>query len=192
MKKEIWKFIPGYEYLYEVSNLGRVKSLNYRHTGKISILKLHKDKCGYRHVRLTKEEKGKMYLVHRLVAMAFIPNPYMLPEINHKDEIPGNDFVFVNPDGSVNLEKSNLEWCDRKYNNNYGAHCLKISDKLKGRKNSWLTKTVLQYTLDGQLVREWSSTRECGRNGFDQSAVSACCRGIYRQSYNYIWKFKNV
>lgn len=126
---EIWKPIANYEGLYEVSNEGNVRSLNYRHTGKVQVLKLSVNRYGYLQVNLhSKEGKQKTYKVHRLVAQAFIPNPNNLPEVNHKDENKTNNCV------------ENLEWCDRKYNNNYGSRNEKMSKTLskvlKGRKLS--------------------------------------------------------
>lgn len=109
---EIWKDIEGYEGLYQVSNLGRVRSVDRiggrgrRFNGRI--LKPKVKTGGYLLVNFSKEGKRKMFSVHRLVAQAFIPNPEGLPQINHKDENPSNNRV------------ENLEWCDGKYNCNYG------------------------------------------------------------------------
>lgn len=100
---EIFKEVKGYEGLYEVSNLGNVRSLR-----KGIILKPAKNQ-NYKQVLLTKNKEHKIYLVHRLVAETFIPNPNNLPQINHKDENGNNNNV------------NNLEWCDSKYNNNYGT-----------------------------------------------------------------------
>lgn len=91
--------------LYQVSTKGQIKSLNIR---KGRILKQH-TQCGYLYVGLSKQCKAKLYLVHRLVAEAFIPNPDNLPEVNHKDE------------NKLNNRVDNLEWCDAKYNSNYGT-----------------------------------------------------------------------
>ena len=91
--------------LYQVSTKGQIKSLNVR---KGRILKQHTQR-GYLYVGLSKQCKTKLYLVHRLVALAFIPNPLHLPEINHKDE------------NKLNNNVDNLEWCDSKYNTNYGT-----------------------------------------------------------------------
>lgn len=115
MEKEYWRPIVGFEGLYEVSNHGRIKSLNYNKTGKEQIRKLDYGK--YVRVWLSGD---KQYLVHRLVMEAFVPNPLNLPQVNHKDENRYNNFVYVNEDGTVDLEKSNLEWCDAKYNSTYG------------------------------------------------------------------------
>ena len=87
---EIWKDIDGYEGLYQVSNLGRVKSL---HHNKEKILKGSYANKGYHLISLSKEGTQKRYLVHRLVATAFIPNPYKLECVNHKDENPRNNNV---------------------------------------------------------------------------------------------------
>lgn len=118
---EIWKDISGYECKYKISNYGRIKSLNYGKTQKEKIRKTQLNK-GYAKVNLSKNGKVKHYLVHRLVAEAFIPNPNNLTEINHKDENKENNHV------------SNLEWCTHKYNMSYGTRSEKVIKKLKGRK----------------------------------------------------------
>lgn len=172
MDKEWWKMVPGYEGLYEVSNWGRVKGLKY---GRI--LKPCKDQDGYLSVQLCKEGKIKRLRVHRLVAMAFIPNPDNLPCVNHINEIKTDNRV------------ENLEWVTNKENSNHGTRNKRISSSMT---NGKLSKPVLQYTTDGEFVREWPSTAECGRHGFDFTAVSACCRGKYgfKTHKGYIWKYK--
>ena len=166
---EIWCPIKGYESLYEVSDKGRVKSIGY---GKDRILKLLRDRGGYLHVYLYKNGEKKMYLVHRLVAKTFIPNPDNLPEVNHKDEDKTNNSV------------QNLEWCDRKYNLNFGTRAQRQAEKL--------SKPVLQYTKSGKLVREWKSATDVQRNlGYFQNYISYCCTGRYKSAYNFIWKFKD-
>ena len=119
--KEEWKDIKGYEGLYQVSNLGRVKSLGNNKSKKEKILDPKPNMYGYKEVRLSKEGKRKPYKVHRLVAIYFIPNPNNYKEVNHKDEDKTNNHV------------SNLEWCDRKYNINYGTRNKKASDSMKGK-----------------------------------------------------------
>lgn len=170
MKIEYWKPIPGYED-YEVSNLGRVRSLKY---GKIRILKPGKTK-GYLHVILYKNCTSKWFKVHRLVAMAFIPNPDNLPMINHKDENPGNNAV------------SNLEWCDASYNNSYGT--LPERQSQKQLNDPIKSKKVYQYTLDGVLVHVWPSVNEVARNGFSLGHVAACCRGERKSHRGYRWSY---
>ena len=184
--EEIWKDKKNYEGLYQVSNLGRAKSLDRYIKGKGHslqlkkgrILKPMKDNNGYLKVRLCNGEKSKTFNLHRLVAEAFIDNPDNLPYVNHKDENKTNNVV------------TNLEWCDRSYNNNYGTRNKRISEKMT---NGKLSKPVLQYDLEGNLIREWASACECGRNGFDTGAVNACCNNKYKfEKYkNCFWKFKN-
>lgn len=105
---EIWKDIKDYEGLYQISNLGNVKSLNYNHTGKEKLLKPQITKDGYCRVQLSQNNKHKQHSIHRLVAQAFLPNPDNLPCVNHKDEWKQNNIV------------SNLEFCDNYYNANFG------------------------------------------------------------------------
>ena len=168
---EIYKDIKDLEGLYKVSNFGNVMSLgngnsNNSNNSKPKLLKPVKTIDGYLGVCLCKDGKRKNFYVHRLVAEAFIPNPDNLPFINHKDENKTNNSV------------ENLEWCTREYNNNYGSRIDRIS------------KTVLQFTLDGEFIREWSSTHECGRNGFNQGNIVSCCNGKLKSAGGYIWKYK--
>ncbi len=118
---EIWKPVKGFECLYEVSNKGNVRSLKWYGGNKVKQLKQAEGKHGYCQVNLC-NGKGNMRYVHRLVAEAFIPNPNNLPCINHKDENPKNNCV------------ENLEWCDQKYNCNYGHHNERNSVAHKGQR----------------------------------------------------------
>ena len=120
---EEWRDIEGYEGLYQISNLGRVKSFP-RPTTPGGILKTIKRKDGYCSIKLSKNGKVKKVLVHRLVAKAFIPNTNNLPIINHKDENPSKNIV------------DNLEWCDYKYNNNYGTLPKRLSEIAKTYKRN--------------------------------------------------------
>lgn len=188
---EIWKDIKGYEGLYQVSNEGRVKSLNYRRTGREELLKPQTDSWGYLYVNLFKEGKKKCPKVHQLVAQVFIPNPLGLPQVNHKDENKLNNTVWVNEDGTVDLEKSNLEWCTNEYNQNYGTRNQRIAGANTNGKRS---KRVYQRTLNKILVKIWASVAECGRNGFSHTAVSDCCNNKYMREGNniykdYIWEY---
>ena len=185
---EIWKtaIYHGeiYEGLYKVSNLGRILSLNYRNTGKAELMNPENVK-GYLQVGLWKNGERKMCYVHRLVAETFLPNPEGKPEVNHKIEGKKGktmNFVFFNKDGSVDKEKSTIEWCTPKENNDYGTHNERVA---KAR-----SKPVLQLTLTGELIREWPSTAECGRNGFDYSAVAKCCRGELPHYKGFRWEYK--
>ena len=167
---EIWCPVKNYESLYEVSDQGRVKSIGY---GKERILSPGKLQNGYLRVNLCKNGERKNLLVHRLVAQAFIPNPDNLPEVNHKDEDKDNNSV------------QNLEWCDRKYNINYGNRNQMVSMKL--------SKPILQYTKSGEFVREWKSTYDVERNlGYFHNSISYCCNGKNKSAYGYVWKYKDT
>lgn len=183
---EEWRDIPGYEGSYQVSNEGNLKSLANDKSRKEKLLKPVADGGGYLLVRLYKDGNGKTKRVHRLVAEAFLPNPNGYPQVNHKDECKVNNTVCVNEDGSVDLEKSNLEWSTNEYNHNYGTHNERIAKALTNGKCS---KQVFQYTLEGTLVKIWASTMECGRNGFRQSNVAACCRGKLNKYKGYRWSY---
>ena len=170
-----------YEGLYKVSNLGRILSLNYRNTGKTKLRKPVEIGKGYLRVELSKNGESKTCLVHRLVAETFLPNPKGKPCVNHKiegDEGKKINIVIFNEDGTVDEEKSTIEWVTREENNNYGTRNERAGATNKiVQKNGKLSKRVLQFTLDGEFVREWPSAAECGRNGFSLSAVVACCNG---------------
>lgn len=175
MIKEYWKPVVGYETSDEISNMGRMRIINYRNTGKYKLRKLTIHSKGYFTVHLTKNSITKLYQVHRLVAEAFIPNPQNLPCVNHKDE------------NKLNNNVDNLEWCTNKYNINYGTRNKRISKKMT---NGKLSKPVIQYDLNGNFIKEWPSAHECGRNGFNDSSVSACCRGKLKTHRGFIWKYK--
>lgn len=124
---EEWKDIKDWEGLYRVSSLGRIYSIRRN-------LYLKPRLAGnYYRVALTKNSKQYQLLISRLVAQAFIPNPNNLPCVNHKDENKLNNTV------------DNLEWCDYKYNTNYGSRNKRVSEKLKGKPLSELTKSRLRH-----------------------------------------------
>ena len=175
-----------YEELYKVSNLGKILSLNYRNTGRAKLRKPSQEKNGYFVVKLRKNGEYKKCYVHRLVAQTFIPNPENKPQVNHKDENKTNNFVFLNEDGSVNKEKSNLEWNTPKENSNHGTRTERIA---KANTNGKLSKKVLQLSLDGELIREWPSTAECERNGFYSSSVCDCCNGKLPHYKGFLWMY---
>ena len=172
--EEVYKDIEGYEGLYQVSNKGRVKSLKNNKTKKEKILKPFIVK-GYLQVILCKNNTIKGLKIHRLVAKSFIENPNNYPCVNHKDECKTNNVV------------ENLEWCTQKYNINFGTRNKRTSEKLINRNDK--SKQVYQYTKDGELIKVWESTRECGRNGFDQRHISDCCLGKQKTHKGYIWSY---
>ena len=184
--EERWKDVQGYETLYMVSTGGRIKSLI---TGKM--LKPKKDKLGYCRVVLYKNKKSKRYLVHRLVAQAFIDNPNVFPIINHKDENPGNNNV------------ENLEWCTYSYNTSYGTARIRSvmnTDYKKRTQNTdypardeKLKKPVLMMK-DGKVVKEFdsikSATKELGGKNAHGSNITYVCKGKRKRAYGYQWKYK--
>lgn len=157
--KEVWKPIKGFEGLYEISNLGRVKSLpkytdskGYPQLRKEKFLKPGKTgkKRNYLAVVLN---NGKSYKVHRLVAEAFIPNPNNLPLVNHKDENPANNRV------------DNLEWCTNKYNSQYSAKPLTEEHKQKLRKpHRPMTQEEKEYRRNWNLCHK-KLMSEAGKKG---------------------------
>lgn len=170
---EIWKDIKGYEGLYQISSLGKVKSLKF---GKEKILKPRKNTFGYLESVLCKNGNSKSFKIHRLVAEAFIPNPNNLPCVNHKNE------------NKILNTVENLEWCTYKYNINYGTRNERVSQTEINDPNR--SKQVYQYTFDKQLIKVWESINECKRNGLSSGNISQCCNGKRIQYKGYKWEFK--
>lgn len=183
MENEVWKDIQGYKGLYQVSNLGRVKSLNYHRTGKEKILKPAKNTTNYFFVCLCKERKQKCFLVHRLVAQAFIPNNENKPQINHLDEDKTNNIV------------SNLQWVTAKENINYGTHNERMAKTLKSRKRSQetiekMSIPIVQLTKTGDYIATYQGARHIGRDlGFHQSNITQCCKGKLKTANGYKWMY---
>lgn len=167
---EEWRVIQGFEN-YEVSNLGNVASLSYRHTGKRELLSLKTEKDGYKKVLLYKEGKRKMFTVHRLVAEAFLPRVDGLDFVNHKDENKSNNAV------------DNLEWCDKAYNNNYGERKEKVFSKLR--------RPIIGVSEDGSEV-QFPSVNEAGRRlGKSPGNISSALNGKIKTAYKYRWRWAN-
>lgn len=168
---EIWKDIKNYEGLYQVSNLGRIRSFyNYKRNGN-NIL-TPQIKRGYYQVGLRKDKKRKWYQLHRLIATAFIPNPKNLPQVNHKDENKTNNSI------------DNLEWCTVSYNNCYGTRLKRVKEKT--------SRAVLQYDLKGNFIKEYNSLSEASVccNIKSPGNITECCKGKYKQAGGFIWKYK--
>ena len=162
-----------YEGLYKVSNFGRILSLNYRNTGKAELMTPSTNTKGYLKIGLSKNGETKQCLVHRLVAFTFLENPENLPEVNHKDENKTNNRV------------DNIEWKSHKDNINHGTRNERVSKAEINDPNK--SKRVIQLSLTGDFIREWPSTSECGRNGFNKGHVAACCRREEKTHKGFLW-----
>jgi hypothetical protein len=173
---EVWKDIPGYEGLYQVSSLGRIKSLDrHRMDGRHyreRILKPSSDLAGYLSVELCKEGTGKRILVHRLVAQVFVPNPENKKEVNH-----------INGTKADNRSE-NLEWNTSSENQ---LHAFRTGLEKKS------TRAVLQCDLQGDLVKEWASATEAAiHTGARKSNICHCCKGRLKSTGGFIWKYKEA
>lgn len=176
-EKEIWKDIEGFEGMYQVSNMGNVKSLKrtiwnsgkgcYR-TVHERILKANKNNDGYLQVQLHQDGKRERYLVHRLVATAFLPNPDNLPQVNHIDENKENNCM------------DNLEWVTCKENANHGTRNKKIS------------KPVIGIDMVTGLIVEFPSAKEAkSKLGIAQSHICHCLKGRQKSSGGFAWYYAN-
>ena len=155
------KDVKDYEGLYAITRDGRVWS--YRSN---KFLKPVLDKDGYHKVILCKDGKRKTYYIHRLVAKVFIPNPDNLPQVNHKDEDKSNNCV------------ENLEWCDVKYNINYGTRTKRAAKK----------QSIPVYCIE--LDRTFKSLAEAARElGLHNSNIVNCCKGKLKTTGGYHWKY---
>ena len=194
--KEIWRDIQGYEGYYQVSNRGRVKSLeridNNNHKVKEKILKMVSDKDGYLIINLYKNGKHKTCRIHRLVANAFLENPNNYPQINHLDENPKNNHV------------NNLNWCTAKQNNNHGKHNEKVSNALKGkpkekqhilklRENNPNKRKIICITTNETFDFIADGAR---KYNISSSDIVKCCKGKHKSAGKHpitkdklIWKY---
>ena len=190
MCKEWWRPVVGYEGFYEISNYGRVKSiarkLNNQYSNCERILHPRKNKLDYLRINLCDGIKVKTHLIHKLVSKAYLPNPNNYPCVNHKDENPSNNFVWVNDDGSIDFEKSNLEWCTQKYNSNYGTR----NDRISKNGLNKHSKTTLQLDLEGNVIKEWLSVRQIQREtGYKRYSIERCCNGKQKTAYGFKWSY---
>lgn len=180
MENEIWKDVLEYEGLYHISNLGRIRSLNYNNTTQIKIRKL--DVRGmYLAICLCRHNIKTKYSVHRLVAINFIENPQNKPEVNHID---GN---------KMNNHVDNLEWVTTSENRHHAFNTgLQKSAKYwTGRfgKDHNLSKEVNQYDKNGVFVNKFYSTCEAKRlTGINQSNISACVLHKRKSAGGFIWQ----
>ena len=170
---EEWKTIEGYEGLYEVSNTGRIRNRNRK------IIKTFSNKEGYIRVTLCKNNKPKTFSVHRLVALAFIPNTENKPQVNHIDEDKANN-VFTN-----------LEWVTQKENHNHGTINERISQSLKN--NPKKSKPVSAFDDFGNLIFSFPSIYEAERQtGINNDVIRDCLhkRNRVKKAGGYRWEFQ--
>lgn len=178
--REIWKDVDGFEGYYQVSNLGRIKSLsrvvnnypNCTRTLPERVIRGHVNKhIGYVVVSLSGNGK-KMDYVHRLVAKAFIPNPNNYPFINHKDENKTNNRI------------DNLEWCTPNYNIEYSGVRTKSSEKA--------SIPVLKYDMDGNMLARYRSATEAATElGVESYCIGLCCKGKIGSVKGYLWRYED-
>ena len=165
---ELWKCIVGYGGDYEISNYGNVRTKRRKGSAG-GELKQKTDKKGYRYVNLCKDGKYKRYLVHRLVADAFIENPNRYPCVNHKDERKENNHV------------DNLEWCSYKYNNNYGT--------ARARASVTRYKPCIGVWGDGHTERFNSCTLAAKATGIAQGNIWGACNGLWKYAGGVAWRY---
>lgn len=161
--------------LYEISNYGRIRQLNYNNTGKSEVLNLKPDNYGYIIAYLKKDGKGQGFRVHRIVAEAFIPNPNNYPIINHKNEIKDDNRV------------ENLEWCTYKYNINYGTRSKRQSETVRNKTKRG-ENPVARKVICLETKRVFNSVKEadiwCGAGG-----IPGCCKDQTRTAGGYHWMY---
>lgn len=184
MTREIWKDIPGFEDMYQVSNLGRIKSkcrtvtvvrtgyrpcvFSYTIPEKIMNQSIRTD---YYCITLCRDGVHSNHLVHRLVAKSFLDDYSEDLEVNHKNE------------DKLDNRLSNLEMCTRQYNKNYGTGTTRSKEKR--------SKTILQFSIDGELIAEWSSMNEASRSsGISLKDLWRCCNNPKATAHKCIWKYK--
>lgn len=184
LPNEVWKDIPNYEGLYQVSNLGRVKMMSRvvmanKSKRKISehIIKQIKNPKGYLAVDLWRNNGYIRFMVHRIVLYAFVGIPQDSYECNHRNQNRSDNRVV------------NLEWITHKENLNYGDRTTKHRKTMTNHQN--LSKRVMQYDLNGDFIAEYPSLREAGRQlGFSISNIKECCKGRYKSTHGYIFRYK--
>ena len=201
---ETWKDISGFEHMYQVSSLGRIKSLSrtvavrggYRTTTE-KLLNCSHLPNGYVQVHLSKNHHVSMKLLHRLVAEAFIPNPDNFPCINHKDGDPSNNCV------------DNIEWCTYEYNSNYpickqrqslamhrryakDPDFLMACKQRLDRYHAQSRRRVCQLTQDGVLVNTWESALSTASAGFKHTNVISCANGKRKTHHGYKWMWADI
>ena len=164
--EEIWKDIPEYEGFYQVSNLGRIRRNN-------NILKVRDNGYGYLTVNLCKNNKIKRKYIHRLVALAFLPNKDNLPQVNHKNENKQDNRV------------ENLEWCTPKYNANYGDR----NKKCTIAKRILQGKLVARYDSKDNIIDKMYMSEAINFKGVHYANLRKCCLGLQKTAGGYKWRY---
>jgi len=176
---EIFKDIKGYEGLYQVSNLGNVRSYYKDKEGKILSAGLKPE--GYKYVNLH-SDKNKNFYIHRLVALAFIPNPQNKTQVNHINGIKNDNRL------------DNLEWATSSENR---LHAYKIGlqkgqsiNQKKGADNP-RSRPVVKLNINGEFIQNYAGVCEAARQiGGHQANISACCKGKTKTAYSFKWQYK--
>jgi len=175
---EEWRDIAGFEGFYQVSNMGRIRSLDREFLDRFGKKRKYKGRLmtptdagkGYKNVQLSKAGKHCTPRVCRLVAAAFLENKNNYPQVNHKDENKQND------------RADNLEWCTPEYNNAYGTRAQRSGEKRR--------KPVNQYDLNGNLIKRWGSIREASKIlKIDNSHITRCCRKRLKKTGGFMWQY---
>jgi len=190
---ENWKPIEGYP-CYLVSNQGRVMSLKNPKNPKI--LKQGTNQGGYKQVTLVSGDsygggKKKTFRVNRLVALAFIKNdsPDKRRDVGHWDSDPANNYVHVNPDGTVDMEKSNLYWCTPKENSNNPITLQRNRDS-RSEAVKKTSKPVFVYDEDLHQVSAFTSTADAGRQlNTSQGNIASACAGALPRYMGRIFSY---
>ena len=184
---EIWKPVMGYEGLYECSNLGNIRSLWF---GKEKTMKLRTDRDGYLLVNFHKGKKQTTYKVHRLVAEAFIPNPENKPEIDHINTDKTDNTVWLNEDGSVNYDKTNLRWATKFENMNNPVTTNRMSTAKKNQEKGNHQTPIIQYDLNGNFIKQYPTIKEASmETGTYKKSISSCASGRYKTAGGFKWKY---
>lgn len=174
---EKWKSVKGYEGFYEVSDGGRVRSLdrNTRNSRNGNLtrfvkgrIKKQTERGGYLCVTLNKEGKWETVTVHRLVASAFLDNPSHLPQVNHKDENKQNNRL------------DNLEWCSAEYNNKFGTRAERMA-KTQSR--------AVIASKDGVDYKRYPSLASTKEDGMSPSNIKYACDGRFSTMYGFTWRW---
>lgn len=173
---EEWKDIEGYEGVYQISSIGRVKRLVDGFKVKAChLIHPYINNRGYVCVHLMSNGLRKAYSVHRLVACAFIPNPHNYPEVNHISE--------VKTDNSI----SNLEWCTSAYNREYGSGQQRAIVSIRENHH---VRSVCQISQDGSIVKVWKTIKSASETlKIDGSQITKCCKGVRKTVGGYRWNY---